>query len=62
MSTKITLNMLPRALAPYGASLTYTQAWRAVTNGQIPAERVGRKWKIDPADLPAIAQSLTVTR
>jgi hypothetical protein len=62
MSTKITLNELPRALAPYGASLTYTQAWRGVTNGKIPAERVGCKWKINAADLPAIALSLTGAR
>ena len=62
MSTKITLNMLPRALAPYGASLTYPQVWRAVTAGKIPAERVGCKWKIDEADLPAIALSFTSAR
>ena len=54
--------MLPRALAPYGASMTYTQAWRAVTNGKIPAERLGNKWKIDAADIPAIALSLTGAR
>ena len=62
MSTKITLNELPRALAGHGVFLTYPQAWQAVTAGRIPAERVGRKWKIATADLPAIALSLTGAR
>lgn len=62
MSTKIPLIMLPRALAPYGVTVSYGQAWQAATAGRIPAERVRRAWMIDPADLPAIAQSLTVTR
>lgn len=59
MTTKITLSELPRELrAKHGVSLSYPQAWRKVSAGLIPAERVGRQWYILAADLPSIAKSL----
>jgi hypothetical protein len=55
----IKLTEIPRALSALGTPITYQQAWNAVVEGRIPAERVGRSWHIRKSDLPGIAQSLT---
>jgi hypothetical protein len=49
---------VPRALRAYGLSTTYQRLWRAVVAGDVPAERVGKKWHVRTADLPIIAQIL----
>jgi hypothetical protein len=48
----------PRALREYGLATTYQRLWRAVVAGEVPAERVGKKWHVRTADLPIIAQIL----
>ena len=49
---------VPRALREYGLATTYQRLWRAVVAGEVPAERVGKKWHVRTADLPIIAQIL----
>lgn len=59
MTTKITLSDLARELrAKHGVCLSYPQAWRKVSGGEIPAERISGKWYINATDLPSIAQTL----
>lgn len=58
MSDKITLADLPRLLAAEGASVNYHKCWSGVVAGQIPAERIGGKWKVDRADVPRIARAM----
>ena len=48
----------PRALREYGLATTYQRLWRAVVAGEVPAERVGKKWHVRTDDLPIIAQIL----
>lgn len=55
----VTLTDLPRALRTYGVQTSYQQCWRAIVAGDVPAQRVGSKWRIAEADLPRIAQALT---
>ena len=61
MSHQISLNELPRALREHDVKVTYPTVWRAVVDGRIPAIRDGRRWFIDPANMPAIAQILSVS-
>jgi len=58
MTDNIPLTDAPRALRAHGLSTTYQRLWRAVVNGEVPAERVGKKWHVREADLPIIAQIL----
>ena len=58
MTDNITLTDAPRALAAHGLATTYQRLWRAVVAGEVPAERVGKKWHVRTADLPIIAQIL----
>ncbi len=58
MSQKISLNELPRALREHDVSVTYPTVWRAVVDGRIPAIREGRRWFIDPANMPEIVTTL----
>ena len=58
MTDNIPLTDVPRALAAHGLATTYQRLWRAVVAGQVPAERVGKKWHVREADLPIIAQIL----
>jgi len=48
----------PRALREYGCETSYQRLWGAVVAGQVPAERVGKRWHVRTADLPIIAQIL----
>ena len=54
----ITLTDAPRALAAHGLTTTYQRLWVAIVAGQVPAERVGKRWHVSTADLAIIAQIL----
>ena len=54
----ITLTDAPRALAAHGLATTYHRLWVAIIAGQVPAERVGKRWHVREADLPIIAETL----
>ena len=54
----LTLTDAPRALAAHGLATTYHRLWVAIIAGQVPAERVGKRWHIRAADLPIIAETL----
>ncbi len=43
----------------YGVNATYQRLWAAVVNGQVPAYRAGRRWRLLRADLPKIAAALS---
>ena len=58
MTDNIPLTDAPRALRAHGLSTTYQRLWGAVVSGQVPAERVGKRWHVRTADLPIIAQIL----
>ena len=54
----LTLTDAPCALREYGLATTYQRLWVAVVAGQVPAERMGKRWHVRAADLPIIAQTL----
>lgn len=61
-----TLAHLPRKLsqtAQHAGKPTpsYKQCYRAVLDGAIPAEKVGREWHVADTDLPTIAATLGLT-
>jgi len=58
MTDNIPLTDAPRALRAYGLSTTYNALWTAIVAGQVPAERVGKRWYVRTADLAVIAQIL----
>ena len=58
MTDTIPLTDAPRALRAYGLSTTYNALWTAIVAGQVPAERVGKRWYVRAADLAVIAQIL----
>ena len=58
MTDNIPLTDAPRALRAHGLSTTYQCLWVAVVAGQVPAERVGKRWHVREADLATIAQIL----
>ena len=58
MTDTIPLTDAPRALRAYGLSTTYNALWTAIVAGQVPAERVGKRWYVRAADLAIIAQIL----
>ncbi len=62
MNEKFPLIDLPRTLrAHHDIGVSYAAVWRAVVDGRIPADRQGRRWWIDTADLPNIAAHFTAT-
>ena len=58
MTDNIPLTDAPRALRAHGLATTYQRLWRAVVAGEVPAERVGKKWHVRESDLATIAQIL----
>ncbi|SUZ33895.1 hypothetical protein ROE7235_03670 [Roseibaca ekhonensis] len=58
MQDTIPLTDAPRALAAHGLATTYQRLWGAVVAGQVPAERVGKRWHVREADLAVIAKTL----
>jgi len=58
MTDNIPLTDAPRALRAHGLSTTYNALWTAIVAGQVPAERVGKRWYVRAADLAVIAQIL----
>ena len=56
--SKLTLTDAPRALAAHGLATTYHRLWVAIIAGQVPAERVGKRWHVREDDLPIIAETL----
>ena len=59
MSDKIFLTDAPAALRPHGVRVTYHALWQRAVCGDIPADRVGKRWAIEARDLPAIAATFT---
>ena len=51
---KISITDLPRALRAEGIETTYNTVWRAASEGRIPAERHGKRWFVNTADLPKV--------
>ena len=58
MTDNIPLTDAPRALRAHGCETSYQRVWGAVVSGQVPAERVGKRWYVRAADLAVIAQIL----
>jgi hypothetical protein len=54
--TTIPLPQLPRELRARGVSIGYGPLWRLVIEGSLPAHRMGARWVVRAADLPAIAE------
>lgn len=46
----------------HGVAVRYAPFWQAAVEGRIPATRVGKRWQVRRADLPAIAEVLGVRR
>jgi hypothetical protein len=59
VSKKLPLSDALRAINANGVTITYQQLWNAAISGKIPAERVGQRWAVQRADLPAIVQTFT---
>lgn len=51
---KIPLMQLCPVLREHGVDLSYSQAWRAVASGTIPARHIKGRWFVDPQDVPQI--------
>ena len=45
----------------YGSSPRYQMVWAGAINGLFPARRVGRRWQVQPSDVPAVAMALGLT-
>jgi hypothetical protein len=45
----------------HGPGPSYWKLWSGVVSGRIPAHRCGREWRINRADLSAIAKALKLT-
>jgi hypothetical protein len=45
----------------YGRAPGYQTFWWQIASARIPAQRHGRGWRINRADLPAIAEILKLT-
>ena len=58
MQDTIPLTEVPRALRAHGLFTTYNALWIALVAGQVPAERVGKRWHVRTDDLVVIAQTL----
>jgi hypothetical protein len=46
----------------YGGRASYTDLWRLVAAGVIPAVKVGQRWTVDPTDKPVVAEALGLAR
>jgi hypothetical protein len=46
----------------YDGRASYTDLWRLVVEGVVPATKNGRRWMVDPAYLPLVAEALGLTR
>jgi len=57
-NSTLPLTDAPCALAAHGLSTTYQRLWVAIVAGQVPAERVGKRWHVREADLAVIAKTL----
>lgn len=62
----VLLTHLPRELAPAAKRAgkpapTYARCYRAVLDGTIPAEKVGREWQVADVDLPTVERVLGLT-
>ena len=55
---KIVLSEVPRALREMGVKISYQRAWGLVVSGDLPAERIGKFWHVNPDDLPKVAETL----
>ena len=44
-----------------GRAPTYSQVWNAIARGEIPAERVNSRWRVQRADLPRVEAALGLT-
>ena len=58
-TTTLSILALIAELRALGVQKSYQTIWRATVEGQIPAERVGKKWHFKSADVPAIAAFFT---
>ena len=57
------LTLLPRKLAERTgkAPPAYNRCYRAVLDGLVPAEKVGREWRVADSDLPVAERVLGLT-
>ena len=42
----------------YGRAPAYNTLWHALARGEIPAERVGRSWRVSRGDVPRVATAV----
>jgi hypothetical protein len=62
-SQRLELPALLRAVnVEYGGRASYRDLWDLVVSGVVPAVKSGQRWTVDPADKPAVAQVLGLTR
>lgn len=54
----IPLSQVPAALQAHGATASYSRVWAAVIRGAVPHERIGNRIRINPEDLPALAEAI----
>ena len=45
----------------YDGHAAYHEIWAAAVAGRFPTSRLGRRWMVDPADLPRVAEALGLT-
>jgi len=55
----VELPQLSAALKSHGVAVPYSTLWRLVTGGVLPAQRLGRQWFVDAADVPEIARRVS---
>jgi hypothetical protein len=51
-------DVLPEVRARYGVAASYHRLWCLAVEGQVPARRVGKRWRVLRADLPRVAAAL----
>jgi hypothetical protein len=42
----------------HGVDASYQQIWSAIVSRRVPAFRIGRRWWVKVADLPAVARAV----
>jgi hypothetical protein len=60
LSERIPLTEAVRELRQRSSAVTYATLWRAVAQGDVPAERTGGRWFVNRADLSRIVQTLGI--
>jgi hypothetical protein len=50
------IDLLQELRQRHGVAASYARLWAAVTSGQIPACRVGRRWKVSRTHAPLAAR------